>query len=186
MRASKSTALSPSRYVLELLSAVLWSVVALCFLGCAHKPPAPEPAPPPATSAPVVVKLPPAEAPEAQPVSDADLEAILKGAVLQFDFDRAHLTAESMGRLGRIADALRAHPTARVKVAGHCDERGTQEYNLTLGQQRARAARDYLIALGVDGARIDTVSYGAELPADPGKSEQAWAKNRRDELTRVR
>jgi peptidoglycan-associated lipoprotein len=106
--------------------------------------------------------------------------------VLQFDFDRASLTAESMARLGRIADALRADPEARVKVSGHCDERGTLEYNVSLGQQRAAAARDYLIALGIAGARIDTVSYGAEVPVDPSHDEQAWAKNRRGELSRVR
>ncbi len=185
MRTSKFIALSPSRYVLEGSSAVLWSVAALSFfLGCAHKPEAkPEPS---RSQEPVVVKVPASATPAQAPVSDADLEAILKGSVLQFDFDRATLTADSMGRLGRIADALRAHPAARVKVAGHCDERGTQEYNLTLGQQRARAARDYLMALGIEGGRIDTVSYGAEAPADPGGGEQAWAKNRRDELTRVR
>lgn len=186
MRSTNGRTLSPSRYVLELSSGVLWLVVALVFLGCAHKPPAPEPAAPRAE--PVVVKLPPADPPAAAPpaISEADLEALLRGAVLQFDFDRSTLTAESMKRLGAIAEALRAHPSARVKVAGHCDERGTQEYNVTLGQQRAEAARAYLVALGIDGARIDTVSFGAEVPADPGHHEEAWAKNRRDELTRVR
>lgn len=186
MKPLNDQTLSPSRRGPEASPAVLWLLAALVSLSCAHKPPAAEPAAPKPT-APVVVKLPPAEAPAAPPaISEADLEALLRGAVLQFDFDRSTLTAESMKRLGAIADALRAHPGVRVKVAGHCDERGTQEYNVTLGQQRAEAARAYLVALGIEGARIDTVSFGAEVPADPGHHEEAWAKNRRDELTRVR
>ena len=64
-------------------------------------------------------------------------------------------------------------------IEGHCDERGTNEYNMALGDRRARSARDFLVNLGVDASRISTVSYGEEKPADPGKTEEAWAKNRR-------
>lgn len=153
-------------------------------LSCAHQKPAAAPERP--APAPVTVKLEPAAAAEPAPAPGPELEAILAGAVVQFDFDRATLSSEGTQLLSRVADALKAQKGARVRIAGHCDERGTQEYNLTLGHQRASAARDYLIALGIDGARIDTVSYGAEKPADPGHDEQAHAKNRRDELTRVR
>jgi peptidoglycan-associated lipoprotein len=134
----------------------------------------------------VVVKVPAAqtERPPA-PTPQEDLEALLSGAVLKFEFDSATLDKDSTKRLDRIAEAMKEHPRARVKIAGHCDERGTQEYNLTLGQQRAQAARAYLVALGVDGSRVETVSYGAETPADQGHNEEAWAKNRRDEFTRV-
>jgi peptidoglycan-associated lipoprotein len=181
--------LSPGKFVLEGLACFLGSIAALCSLGataCAHKP-AETTVVRAAQRTPVVVKVPPAEpSPAAAPTPQEDLEAILAGAVLQFEFDRAILSAESTQRLERIGAALRAHPAARVKIAGHCDERGTQEYNVTLGQQRAEAARAYLIALGIDGKRIETVSYGAETPVDPRHGEEAWAKNRRDELTRIR
>jgi peptidoglycan-associated lipoprotein len=180
--------LSPGKFVLEGLACFLGSIAALCFLGataCAHKPA--ETTVVRRDSAPVVVKVPPAEpAPAVTPTPREDLEAILAGAVLQFEFNRSVLSPESTQRLERIAEALRAHPAARLKIAGHCDERGTQEYNVTLGQQRAEAARAYLMALGIDGKRIETVSYGAEVPADPRHGEDAWAKNRRDELTRIR
>jgi peptidoglycan-associated lipoprotein len=74
---------------------------------------------------------------------------------------------------------LESRPQARVLIEGHCDERGTVEYNLALGEKRAQAVKEYLVTYGVEGERLDTVSYGEERPLDPRSTEEAWAKNRR-------
>jgi peptidoglycan-associated lipoprotein len=96
-----------------------------------------------------------------------------------FDFDSYNLTSEAKGTLDANARELKRVSTANISIEGHCDERGTKAYNLALGEKRANAARDYLVALGVSGSRISTVSYGKERPFDPGHDESAWAKNRR-------
>ncbi len=113
---------------------------------------------------------------------ELELEQALSGAVLHFDFDEATLSQQDRLTLQRVAEALRARPWASVRVNGHCDERGTQEYNLALGQRRAEVARAYLIALGVEPAIVESVSFGAEMPAADGHDEEAWARNRRAEL----
>lgn len=97
-----------------------------------------------------------------------------------FDYDRYDLSAESRGVLSKLADWLIEHGDFEMTVEGHCDERGTTEYNLALGERRAEAAKAYLKNLGVDAVRITTISYGEELPVDPGSTEDAWSKNRRD------
>jgi peptidoglycan-associated lipoprotein len=114
---------------------------------------------------------------------DADLEGLLRGDVLHFGFDEAQLTSESEQRLQKLAEAMRSHPDVKLTVAGNCDELGTEEYNLALGQKRAAVAKAYLVRLGVDGQRVATVSYGKERPVNPGHDEQARAANRRDDLT---
>jgi len=101
-----------------------------------------------------------------------------------FEFDRYDLTSEALQTLADNARVLKAYPDARVVVEGHCDERGTVEYNLALGDKRAKAARDYLISLGVNSSQILTISYGKERPLDPSQTENAWAKNRRAEFAR--
>jgi peptidoglycan-associated lipoprotein len=98
---------------------------------------------------------------------------------IHFEYDQASLTDEARSTLERHAAWIKAHPGLRVGVEGHCDERGTVEYNLALGDQRARAASEYLVSLGVDAGRLTTVSYGKERPLDAGAGEAAWAKNRR-------
>jgi peptidoglycan-associated lipoprotein len=100
-------------------------------------------------------------------------------ADVRFELDSAALTAQAQAQLQQHAAWLQAHPRAQVAVQGHCDERGTVEYNLALGEQRARAVYDYLTNLGVARARLSTVSFGKERPLDEGHSEEAWAKNRR-------
>lgn len=100
-------------------------------------------------------------------------------ADIHFDFDQSALTEEARAILGKHATWLQGHPGVRVAVEGHCDERGTVEYNLALGDQRAKAARDYLANLGVPAERLAAVSFGKERPLDPGHSEEAWARNRR-------
>jgi peptidoglycan-associated lipoprotein len=96
-----------------------------------------------------------------------------------FDYDRAALTDEARRTLNENVSWLKGNPQARITVEGHCDERGTAEYNLGLGDRRAKAVREYLVAAGIDGSRIRTISYGKERPFDPGHDESAWQKNRR-------
>lgn len=110
------------------------------------------------------------------------LPKLLKHTVLHFGFDDATLTAADQKQLQRIAEALKARPWASIRIAGHCDERGTAEYNLALGQRRADATRNYLVALGVSPDAVDTVSFGAEVPVMEGATEEAWAENRRAEF----
>jgi peptidoglycan-associated lipoprotein len=100
-------------------------------------------------------------------------------ADIHFEFDQYSLSDEAKGTLEKHATWLQAHRDAQVTVEGHCDERGTVEYNLALGERRAAAARDYLVSLGVDAARLRTSSFGKEKPLDPASGEAAWARNRR-------
>jgi peptidoglycan-associated lipoprotein len=100
-------------------------------------------------------------------------------ADIHFDLDSSTLNDAARQTLGQHAAWLKAHAGARVTVEGHCDERGTVEYNLALGEHRARAAIEYLVSLGVAGSRLHTVSFGKEKPLDPGTGEAAWARNRR-------
>ncbi|MCL2468613.1 MAG: peptidoglycan-associated lipoprotein Pal [Alphaproteobacteria bacterium] len=114
----------------------------------------------------------------ARPGSQDDL-VVNVGDRVFFGFDRYDLSAEARATLDRQAAWLNKYPSVNVTVEGHTDERGTREYNLALGERRATAARNYLVAAGVDGGRLRTVSYGKEVPAVPGSNEAAWAQNRR-------
>jgi peptidoglycan-associated lipoprotein len=105
------------------------------------------------------------------------------GRVFYFDYDRAVLRPEALALLELHAGFLRNSPDRRVVVEGHCDERGTREYNLALGERRSDAVRSFLVQAGVRRSQIDTVSYGEERPVDAGHSEAAWAQNRRAELS---
>jgi peptidoglycan-associated lipoprotein len=111
------------------------------------------------------------------------LPGLLKSTVLHYAFDDASLTSASQTQLARIAEVLRAQPWSEIQIAGHCDERGTEEYNLVLGQRRADAARSYIVALGASGDQVETVSYGDLIPTVMGNDEEAWAWNRRAEFT---
>lgn len=102
-----------------------------------------------------------------------------------FDFDSSSVRADQVSVLKANADLLKQVPNAYIQVAGHCDERGTQEYNLALGERRALAVREYLVKLGISGDRIVTISYGEESPADAGHSEASWAQNRRAEFNKA-
>ncbi|MDM7926726.1 MAG: peptidoglycan-associated lipoprotein Pal [bacterium] len=96
-----------------------------------------------------------------------------------FDYDQHALSSQARGVLAGHSRTLRENPGVRVRIEGHCDERGTIEYNLALGERRAVSVKRYLVDAGVDERRISTISYGKERPADPGHNEQAWALNRR-------
>jgi len=98
---------------------------------------------------------------------------------IRFALDQSDLTDQARATLERNAQWMRSHAAAKVRVEGHCDERGTVEYNLALGERRAQATRDYLVSLGVEAGRLSTVSYGKERPLDPSSTEAAFAKNRR-------
>jgi peptidoglycan-associated lipoprotein len=99
-----------------------------------------------------------------------------------FDYDRADLTTESRASLDARLPILRANPGMRIRITGHTDERGSDEYNLALGQRRAAAAKRYLTAQGIEESRIDVVSFGEERPMVQGADQSAWAQNRRDEF----
>ena len=101
------------------------------------------------------------------------------GTTVLFDFDSAQLTDYAQRVLDRQAAFMKARPETRVIIGGHADERGTREYNLALGERRASSARDYLVAKGVNAARIRIISYGKERPASVGSTEAAWRLNRR-------
>jgi peptidoglycan-associated lipoprotein len=103
-----------------------------------------------------------------------------------FPFDESTLTADAQEALTVSAQWLRANPQFALTIEGHCDERGTEQYNLALGDRRANVARDYLVTLGIDPRRIRTVSYGEERPFRTGSNEAAWAQNRRAHLVLTR
>ena len=98
---------------------------------------------------------------------------------VHFDYDQFSLTDAARTQLDHHGAWLKAHTGAKVMVEGHCDERGTVEYNLALGDRRAHAVRDYLVSLGVAGSQLQTTSYGKERPLDTGSTDEAWARNRR-------
>jgi peptidoglycan-associated lipoprotein len=101
---------------------------------------------------------------------------------IRFEYNRYRITEESIPTLEGIAKLLNENSGWKVLIEGHCDERGTNEYNLTLGEQRAQSTKRYLTSLGVEDARLQTVSYGEERPENPGHDESAWAQNRRAEF----
>ena len=96
-----------------------------------------------------------------------------------FDFDKSDLSSEAQDTIQKVVAWLKTYPDVTLTIEGHCDERGTREYNLALGERRASAVRSYMVALGIDGGRLSTISYGKERPAVLGSNESAWAQNRR-------
>jgi peptidoglycan-associated lipoprotein len=112
-----------------------------------------------------------------------DAEQPFKEDTIYFDYDKSTIKSSQTAKLDRIAAALKSRPGKGLRIEGHCDERGTEEYNRALGERRALAAREYLVLQkGLDASVIDTISYGEDRPADPGHNEAAWSKNRRDEF----
>ena len=133
------------------------------------------------------------EAPAPQAVKEEPLKEAVQVASesplekVYFDFDSYLLTPTAREALNKDADYLLKNiPAVKVQVEGHCDERGSDEYNLALGEKRAKAALNYLVTLGVSPARLSFISYGKEKPADPGHDEAAWAKNRRAEFVIIK
>jgi len=108
--------------------------------------------------------------------------AALAAYTVHFEFDSASVKTSEESKVAAVAESLKGQPTAAVRIEGHCDERGTEEYNRSLGDRRANALREKLAAVGVDAQRIVTRSYGEDRPIDPGHTEAAWSKNRRGEF----
>lgn len=104
---------------------------------------------------------------------------------IYFDFDSYLLKGEAWNILQKNSGWLNQHEAARIRIEGNCDERGSDEYNLALGEKRAKAAMQYLISMGIPAERLSVVSYGKERPADPAHNEAAWAKNRRDQFVLI-
>ncbi len=168
-----------SRFLALALAALLLAAV----IGCAKKPAATTPVPPsstPTESAPTPPSTPapaPTPAPATRTVTARDLQ------VIYFGYDSFLLDDGARAALDSNAKMLRDNPALSVSVDGHCDERGTVEYNQALGQKRAEAVQQYLGDQGIDGARFRVISYGKERPADEGHDEAAWSRNRRVEFT---
>ena len=116
---------------------------------------------------------------EAAAGAAATMEQPSRFGDIHFDYDKAFIREDAKPVLATVAAYLKGNPSASVLVEGHCDERGTAEYNLALGERRAEATRKYIVSLGVKAGALSTVSFGKEKPVDPGHTEAAWAKNRR-------
>jgi peptidoglycan-associated lipoprotein len=170
-------------------------LLALAVVGataCGKKP-APAPPPPPPVAPEPPPPAPPPPRVEAPPVVDEyarlkamSAEEIEKSGLLAdvfFDFDRSEIRDQDRAALTKNADALKRFDFLRITVEGHCDERGTVEYNLALGERRAKAAYDYLVSLGVPAERLKTVSYGKEVPVCQASNEDCWQRNRRAHFT---
>lgn len=170
---------------------------ALSVAACGgKKPPVARPVAPPAAAAPTTAPARPPAPPEpvaeptvvpAEPIRDdriasASLDDLNRNSPLKpafFELDSSELSSEARRALDDNAGLLKQSANWTVTIEGHCDERGTAEYNLALGERRAIAARAYLVSLGISADRLRTVSYGKEFPFDPGHDEAAYAKNRR-------
>ena len=144
---------------------------------------APQPAPAPAsTPAPAPAQAQPVEQPKAEMNPLHDPNSILAKRSVYFDFDKSSIKPEFRALVEAHAGYMTSHPSATVRIEGNCDERGSREYNLALGQRRADSWRKAMTLLGVSDTRIETISWGEEKPRATGHNEAAWSQNRRDDL----
>lgn len=166
------------RYLVPLmLAAMALSIIGIsCGGGPKPEPEQPPPPPPDTTSMVKKDTTPPPPPPPPPMLKESQFKTIY------FDFDKYNLRPDARTGLDHNFELLREFPDVIVQIEGHCDERGTIEYNLALGEKRARSAMEYLVGLGIKGSRISIISYGKERPIDPGHTEAAWAKNRRCEF----
>ena len=140
----------------------------------------PPPAPPQPVNEPVPLPVP--TMPGDDPINSKDLDALNRDSPLRplfFELDSSDVSAEGQQVMQANAAVLKKYPAMQITIEGHCDERGTAEYNLALGERRALAAKNYLVSLGIAADKIKTVSYGKEFPFDPGHDDAAWKNNRR-------
>lgn len=169
---------------LRITALALVSLVAACGKKKVEPAPGPNPGPPPPPSS---TTTPPPPPPSTRPPSNddaagrADLLRILQEPIF-FEYNEDGIRADAQTTLERKAAVLLANSGVRIRIAGHADERGTDEYNLVLGTRRATAAKRFFESKGIDGSRVEIVSFGEERPADPAGTEAAFAKNRRDEF----
>jgi peptidoglycan-associated lipoprotein len=169
----------------QLRSAGLLAALALLNAGCGHKP-QPE-TPEPMSQAPIQITEPTStpistsEEPTRERSLDDSQRATLEDRI-SFDFDQSDLSSAAREKLSAKAEILRGIPNLTLRIEGHADERGSDEYNLALSNRRASSAMRYLINQGVAQERLESVGYGEERPLDSAETEAAWAKNRRDEF----
>ena len=149
----------------------------LALAACAKKPPADLPPPPVGSTG--TTTPPAATTTSVVPGSQEDFVAAITSDRIFFDTDSSEVDATDQETLRSQAGWLAKYPAKRITIEGHCDERGTREYNLALGERRANAAKNAIVALGVDASRITTISYGKERPDATGSDEDAYSKNRR-------
>jgi peptidoglycan-associated lipoprotein len=184
---------------------MIWMVVPLVLVaasGCRKKPPqtpaddlpvetttVETPTPPPATDIPDTTDQAANDEQEIDPLSSQDLQVVNQelarrgfSADIYFDYDESGLSDDARNKLARNAELLRAQPQFLVTIEGHADERGTNEYNLALGERRANAVRSYLGSLGIGGDRLRTLAYGEERPVCTESAESCWSQNRRAHL----
>ena len=160
-----------------ILSHLLLATALVAVAGCAKKPPAQLPPAPVDSTGPVEPQAPVSSV--AVPGTQEDFVASVAADRIFFETDQSDVDAQDQATLQSQATWLRRYPQKRVTVEGHADERGTREYNLALGERRANAAKNALSGLGVDAARITTISYGKERPDATGSDESAYSRNRR-------
>jgi peptidoglycan-associated lipoprotein len=161
---------------------LLAATALIALAGCSKKKPADLPPPPPTSTAPADTGAGTGTGTVgtgAVPGSRADLIAQAGTDTVHFATDSSDVDSEAQGILSRQAAWMQKNPNVRVTVEGHCDERGTREYNLALGDRRANSAKAYLVSQGVPAGRITVISYGKERPVATGSDESAWAENRR-------
>jgi peptidoglycan-associated lipoprotein len=171
-------------------------VLAVVLVGCGGTPaPEPEPEPEPQVEEPTVDEAAERAAREAEEqrrreeeerrraVAERNRVLAVIAERVHFDFDKSDIRPDAAEVLQRKVTVLREYPGVQLRIEGHCDERGSNEYNLALGQRRAEAVRRYLVSYGVDVGRFATISYGEERPAMRASNEDAWAQNRRAEFT---
>jgi len=128
-------------------------------------------------------------APQVVASEPEETDVMAEGKILNtiyFDFDKSDLQPNAIEVLKKIGNWLSKNPNTKIRIEGHCDERGTDEYNIALGERRALAAKNYLATMGIPMQNVNTLSFGEEKPADPGHNEAAWAKNRRAEFKIVK
>lgn len=174
----------------KLVAPALAVVLVLSFIAACKSKPKDVPAPPQAQEQPKVEKV---EAPPVKPALTEEEIFMQKSldqinrekplAAVYFDYDKYFIREDAKPVLDTNAVWMKKWKTAKILVEGHCDERGTEEYNLALGEKRAKSALDYLATLGVPGDRMKMISYGKSQPIDPGHDEAAWQKNRRAQFT---
>lgn len=177
---------------------VLALAATLATTGCRHKTPpvTPIPGPPPhfgepgpSPTLPNTQPINPNENPQTNPLPPPEIfdnmladRAALAADTIHFAYDSSVIRSSEKANLAAVAQALSSDPSAKLLIEGNCDERGTEEYNRSLGERRALAAREALAKLGVDPMRVETRSFGKDKPVDPGHDESAWKQNRRDDF----
>jgi len=173
---------------LLMLSLIVFCSISICFgIGCAKKAQVKE-----EQAEPIIEEEPVEQTPVEEPVQPPEEESvpIIEPVVISFEniyfeFDKYNLRPDARRTLDKTVEVLKNNPEVVIMIEGHCDERGTIEYNLQLGKKRAESAKDYITASGIDSRRLKTISYGEEKPSSLGHNEQAWTKNRRDEFKKI-